>query len=154
MEQGIVVVTNPQRLGFKSEIVLSPDGKILHGEPINPAEKCKTKKEKHDGRKKTQRNRRLRTQFLAKQELHNVGSLLWVKTMTGLAPYNGGKGTEYLIGRGTTCIAEKMLTGYRLWLTGGRPYTSMKAVKANCKSYVARHTEVTYLHKPVVFNEL
>lgn len=109
------------------------------------------KRYKHKKRLERQRARKVKAQKTAIVAEKGIGSLCWVRTRTGLAPYNGKGGTIWLIEKGCIAIAEKTMRGYKLWLTKGIPYTSMAEVKRNCKSYVAYFHEIEILPKSVTF---
>ena len=87
-------------------------------------------------------------------EEKHIGSWWLVRTMTGIVPFNMHGKTTYLVGSGITCIAEKTKSGFRIYLTGGRPITTKKQLqelidrKVIKQPVIARRSELSVI-KPI-----
>jgi hypothetical protein len=75
------------------------------------------------------------------KEVNGVGKFYVARVATGLAPYNERGKTTYLVPRGSHVVAERVKSGYKLYLVGGIKDIPKKNL-ANYKTYVARRWEV------------
>lgn len=72
-----------------------------------------------------------------------------VKTMTSLVPQNARGRTDYLLPADATYIAEKVLSGYKLYI-GWRSCKTYEGLEnlPSSKKYIARNKEIKTLNIP------
>lgn len=113
---------------------------IIYGE----TQKKLVREHKHKLKLARRKANRKNRQLAKKKKRERIGRLTIARTLTRLAPYNIHGATEYQIKAGITVLCEKTLSGQRIYL-GWMFYNSMDEIRKNCKSYIARPTELKHI---------